>query len=213
MGYWKSSGGSLLTSFVLESKLNEKKAKEKVRSKLLKIWADVEDMEVDDNDFHEIISTLKNKRCHHILTDMLSDINENYSDGGTDYAVKIIQENLDKIQVEKSEFGADRHNFDVFESSNFFKEEYDKRINHPELFKGINCGLSNIDSKTFGWLPGQIIVFLAPSSGGKSVMLLNSAVHANKACGKKVLYMSFEMNSWLCLLRHVSLQFEIPYSQ
>ena len=213
LGYWKSSGGSLLTSFVLESKLNEKKAKEKVRSKLLKIWADVEDMEVDDNDFHEIISTLKNKRCHHILTDMLSDINENYSDGGTDYAVKIIQENLDKIQVEKSEFGADRHNFDVFESSNFFKEEYDKRINHPELFKGINCGLSNIDSKTFGWLPGQIIVFLAPSSGGKSVMLLNSAVHANKACGKKVLYMSFEMNSWLCLLRHVSLQFEIPYSQ
>jgi hypothetical protein len=53
---------------------------------------------------------------------------------------------------------------------------------------------------------------MAPSSGGKSVMLLNSAMHANKVCGKKVLYMSFEMNSWLCLLRHVALSFEIPYS-
>jgi lipocalin len=53
---------------------------------------------------------------------------------------------------------------------------------------------------------------LAPSSGGKSVMLLNSAVHANEVCNKKVLYMSFEMNSWLCLLRHIALTFEVPYS-
>jgi hypothetical protein len=43
-------------------------------------------------------------------------------------------------------------------------------------------------------------------------MLLNAAMHANKKCNKKVLYMSFEMNSWLCLLRHISLSFEIPYS-
>ena len=33
LGYWKSSGGSLFTSFVLESKLNEKKASDKVRAK------------------------------------------------------------------------------------------------------------------------------------------------------------------------------------
>ena len=61
-------------------------------------------------------------------------------------------------------------------------------------------------------MPGQIVVFMAPSSGGKSVMLLNSAIHANEFCNKKILYMSFEMNSWLCLLRHVSLAFEIPYN-
>ena len=97
-----------------------------------------------------------------------------------------------------------------FFSSNL---EYNKRLNHPEQFRGINCGISNLDEKTFGWLPGQIVVFLAPSSGGKSVMLLNSAMHANQVCKKKVLYLSFEMNSWLCLLRHVSLMFEIPYSQ
>jgi hypothetical protein len=124
-----------------------------------------------------------------------------------------MQDNLELIQEQKNEIGADRHSFDITQSANFFKEEYDKRINHPELFKGINCGISNIDSMTFGWLPGQIVVFLAPSSGGKSVMLLNAALHANKQCGKKVLYMSFEMNSWLCLLRHVSLSYEIPYSQ
>ena len=44
-------------------------------------------------------------------------------------------------------------------------------------------------------------------------MMLNAAMHANKQCNKNVLYMSFEMNSWLCLLRHISLSFEIPYSQ
>jgi len=99
------------------------------------------------------------------------------------------------------------------ESAEYFKEEYTKRVQQPELFHGIPCGLENIDKRTFGFLPGQIIVFLAPSSGGKSVMLLNSAVHANTVAKKNVLYMSFEMNSWLCMLRHVSLQYEIPYNQ
>jgi len=211
--YWSLSGGSLFTSFVLESKLNEKKVSEKVRAKIFSVWTEIQDLDIDENDFFELLSQIKEARCHQLLSEMLTNINEKYSEDGLDSTVKIIQDSLESIQSEKNEIGADRHNFDVNESSDYFKAEFDKRINHPELFRGIECGVSNIDTKTFGWLPGQIIVFLAPSSGGKSVMLLNSAMHANKKCGKKVLYMSFEMNSWLCLLRHISLSFEIPYSQ
>ena len=144
---------------------------------------------------------------------MLTQVSANYDDGKLDSSLEILSKGLETISNEKNEIAADRHNFDANQSSTFFKEEYDKRFFQPELFKGINSGLSNIDSKTFGWLPGQIIVFLAPSSGGKSVMMLNAAMHANKQCNKNVLYMSFEMNSWLCLLRHISLSFEIPYSQ
>ena len=212
LDYWNESGGSLFTSLVLESKMNAYRITERQRGKLLTIWQEVSDVDIDDNDFHEITTQLKNRRCLKLLSKMFSEGHEKLSTEGLSSTVQVIQENLDHIQVQMNEVGGDRHNFDITQSSEFFKTEYDKRINHPELFKGINCGVSNIDEKTFGWLPGQIVVFLAPSSGGKSVMLLNAAMHANKVCNKKVLYMSFEMNSWLCLLRHISLSFEIPYS-
>jgi hypothetical protein len=52
---------------------------------------------------------------------------------------------------------------------------------------------------------------LAPSSGGKSVQLLNWANYANTICNKNILYFSFEMDVWLCMLRHISLAFRIPY--
>ena len=211
--YWIESGGSLFTSYVLESKFQEYKVGEKTKVKLLTLWSEVEDTDVNENDFYEITSQLKNKYCLRLLSKMLSDGYEQLNSNGLDESLKVIQKNLDQIQEQKNEIGGDKHSFDVAESSTFFETEYDKRLNHPDLYKGIECGISNIDDKTFGWLPGQIVVFLAPSSGGKSVMLLNSAIHANKKCGKKVLYMSFEMNSWLCLLRHVSLSYEIPYSQ
>jgi len=212
LDYWSESGGSLFTSLVLESKMNAYKLSERQRGKLLTLWQEVSDAEIDDNDFHEISTQLKNRRCLKLLSKMFTEGHEKLSSEGLTSTVQVIQENLDQIQVQMNEIGGDRHNFDITQSSDFFRTEYDKRIKHPELFKGINCGVSNIDEKTFGWLPGQIVVFLAPSSGGKSVMLLNAAMHANKVCNKKVLYMSFEMNSWLCLLRHVSLSFEIPYS-
>lgn len=211
--YWQESGGSLFTSYVLESKFQEYKVGEKTKIKLLTLWSEIEDTDVDENDFFEITSQIKKRYCLKLLSQMLSEGYDQLNSNGLDDSIKVIQKKLDQIQEQKNEIGGDKHSFDIAESSTFFESEYDKRLNHPELFKGIECGVSNIDEKTFGWLPGQIVVFLAPSSGGKSVMLLNSAIHANKKCGKKVLYMSFEMNSWLCLLRHVSLSYEIPYSQ
>jgi replicative DNA helicase len=161
--YWSASGGSLFTTFVLESKLNEKKVSEKVRAKIFSVWTEIQDLDIDENDFFELTSQLKEARCHQLLSGMLSDINEKYNESGLDSTVKVIQDSLEAIQQEKNEIGADRHNFDVNESSDYFKAEFDKRVNHPELFRGIECGVSNIDTKTFGWLPGQIIVFLAPS--------------------------------------------------
>ena len=41
--YWMESGGLLFTSFVLESKLEKYKVSEKNRTKLLSLWADVQD--------------------------------------------------------------------------------------------------------------------------------------------------------------------------
>lgn len=217
LDYWESSGGSLFTSYVLESKFLEYNVSDKIKAKILNIWTEILDADTDDNNFHEIVTQLKNKQCLRLLSEMMTESNNKLSNPsentGISEAVNVIMGKLDHIQSEMNETHTDIQNFDVSQSADFFNLEYNKRLNHPEQFRGINCGISNLDEKTFGWLPGQIVVFLAPSSGGKSVMLLNSAMHANQVCKKKVLYLSFEMNSWLCLLRHVSLMFEIPYSQ
>jgi replicative DNA helicase len=176
-------------------------------------WQEVEDYDVNENDLHSVVYQLKDNKCLSLLGEMLTDGNEKLSSEGLKSSIASIEKHLDIINNEMAEFSADIQTLDVSESAEYFAAEYSKRIDHPELFQGIPCGLENIDSRTFGWLPGQIIVFLAPSSGGKSVFLLNSAIHANTKANKKVLYMSFEMNSWLCMLRHISLQYEIPYSK
>ena len=211
--YYKASGGSLFTSFVLESKIVEEAIPDKGRGRLMTLWADIESIDTDPNNLHEVIHQIKNRHCLRILKDMFADGLNELETTGVSGAVNIIQEKLEKINEQMNEFASDIHNIDVSESAEYFKEEYIKRVQQPELFHGIPCGLENIDKRTFGFLPGQIIVFLAPSSGGKSVMLLNAAVHANTVAKKNVLYMSFEMNSWLCMLRHISLQYEIPYNQ
>ena len=210
--YYKASGGSLFTSFVLESKIVEEAIPDKGRGRLMTLWADIESIDTDPNNLHEVIHQIKNRHCLRILKDMFADGLNELETTGVSGAVNIIQEKLEKINEQMNEFASDIHNIDVSESAEYFKEEYIKRVQQPELFHGIPCGLENIDKRTFGFLPGQIIVFLAPSSGGKSVMLLNAAVHANTVAKKNVLYMSFEMSSWLCMLRHISLQYEIPYN-
>ncbi len=207
--YWTESGGSLLTEFALEHALANTKFNDRVRGNFMVYWQEVEDFDINENDLHSVVSQLKDKKCLNLLSEMLTDGSEKLTSEGLKSSIVSIEKHLDVINNEMAEFSADIQTLDVSESAEYFEAEYLKRIEHPELFQGIPCGLENIDSRTFGWLPGQIIVFLAPSSGGKSVFLLNSAIHANTKANKKVLYMSFEMNSWLCMLRHISLQYEI----
>jgi replicative DNA helicase len=210
--YWRDSGGSLLTQNVLEAKMIESAMKDKSRAKFLTLWAAIEDFEVDDNDLHELLTQLKNRHCMRLMNNLFKEGAATLTEEGLQEALIVLQEHMDAVQEQLNEIGGDIERLEISGALDYFETEYRKRIEQPELYRGIPCGLEEIDSKTFGWLPGQIVVFLAPSSGGKSVMLLNSAMHANKQ-GKKVLYFSFEMNSWLCLLRHLSLQFKIPYSQ
>jgi replicative DNA helicase len=212
MDYWKVSN-SLFTDLVLESTLDSKKIPSGHRKKFFSLWSLIEECDVDENNFYEITSQLKNRQALKIFSSSLQESASKLKTNTIKEAINVIENSLASINNELLDYVNEKQSFDVTESSTFFENEYNKRLNSPELFKGINCGISNIDNKTFGWMPGQIVVFLAPSSGGKSVMMLNSALHANKVCGKKVLYMSFEMNAWLCMLRHIALSFEIPYDQ
>ena len=213
LDYWNKSGGSLFTEYTFELSLLELNHSEKIKSNFMIYWSEIITYDIDENDIYSVISQLKDRRSLVLLSEMLDDGEKKLVTDGLKASISVFEKYLDTINNEMSDFSSDIQNIDVSQSAEYFEAEYTKRINQPELFQGIPCGLENIDSRTFGWLPGQIIVFLAPSSGGKSVFLLNSAIHANTKANKKVLYMSFEMNSWLCMLRHISLQYEIPYSK
>lgn len=117
--YYKSSGGSLLTTYVLESKMIEHNVKDRSKAKLFTLWSEISDVDVDDNDLHEIVSLLKNKHCNKIFSDMLTQVGVNYDDGKLDSSLDILSKGLEAISSEKNEIATDRHNFDANQSSAF----------------------------------------------------------------------------------------------
>jgi replicative DNA helicase len=211
--YYKKNDVSSYTDFVFQHKLNSSGISESDRAKFVLLWSEINDCDVNSDDLPQIIEELKKRQALRLIKQMMDDASENLVNKSIDDTYKSITEAVEQLDNELNDRGGEAHTLDISDSSEYFEIEYTKRIQNPELYKGITCGIKELDSKTFGFLPGQIVVFLAPSSGGKSVFMLNAALHANEVAKKNVLYMSFEMNSWLCLLRHISLKFEIPYAQ
>jgi replicative DNA helicase len=213
LNYSKSTGGYKLTETVLESLLVKKNVKESTRQKFLSVWYEIQSEDTTVDELPYLISLLKDRYCLSLFKELV-DKNTNYAQN--DQVKDMISSMVDYANLmseEQEEFSKDKEQFDMTEAHEFFIDEYEKRLEDPDQFKGINIGLSNIDSKTFGFFPSQLIVLLAPSSGGKSVQMLNWAVYAHQVCKKKVMYFSFEMSSRLCKLRHASLISEINFEK
>lgn len=210
--YFTESGGLLFTDLVLDNALISKNAKDKVKSVFVSLWAEIQDTDIDLNDFHAVIMSIKRNYALKLMSEMFQTGKEVLSDNGINDTIEVMRDYISNISNEMLDYPNEKREFDIAQISSYFQEEYEKRIQYPELYRGIECGLSMIDSHTFGWMPEQLIVLLAPTGGGKSIQMLNWAMHANKVQNKKVLYFSFEMSGWLCLMRHLSLCFKIPYS-
>ena len=93
--YWEESKGSLVTSFVLESKLNEHKVKEIDRRKLVSLWDEIENSDCDENDFFEVISQLKKFAGLRNLTIAFEETNEYLSEGNLKKTIETIQDKID----------------------------------------------------------------------------------------------------------------------
>ena len=211
MKYFEESGGSLLSRSVLENRLVKVKVSDLDKGKYMLAWEKIQEQDDDPNEFYDLLLQLKQNLALQFFNLMFKQGHETMAENGLEEAVELVQENLDKVKEEMLLLEAARQNIDITEGADFFEQEYKKRRDHPEKYRGIHCGLKDIDDRTFGFLPGQLITVLAPSSGGKSVQLLNWAYYAHSVCNKNVLYFSFEMDIWLCMLRHLSLAFRIPY--
>jgi len=203
---------ALITKTILEDRLSKANIDAKSRAKYLEVWEQIEIEDYDANELPYLIEELKSKRCWRLWNNMHQVGHQKSVDESLEAGINAVQSIIDEIHEELADYGTEKQRIDVTLASEYVKEEYNRRLNDPASYKGVECGLSAIDEKTFGWMGGQLIVLLAPSSGGKSVQLLNWAHHAHKNQQKNVLYFSFEMDLWQCLLRHLSLAYQIPYS-
>jgi replicative DNA helicase len=71
---------------------------------------------------------------------------------------------------------------------------------HPEKHRGCLCGILPVDSKTRGFRPGQLTVFVGIHGGYKSTMMVNVA-HGLREKGHNVLYASLEMEQKIVSLK------------
>ena len=211
VSYSNESSGSLLTNDVFTSKINELNASDDLKSDILSEWMDIQKSTSSNDDFHQFIQELKTNHASKLLDSELSVLQQNLKEKGLKTAVSTFQLGLDKINNEFSLYDTEKKVIDISNRADEFAREYNLRFSNKDKYKGITFGIPDIDDATFGIFPGQVVVLLAPSSGGKSVQMMNWAIHANKVCKKKVLYFSFEMDAWLCELRHISNLFEVPY--
>jgi replicative DNA helicase len=211
--YHEESSGSLLTYDVFNKRINESNIKDALKSDVISCWIDVQEQKCNTDDYYQLLQEIKHLHAEKLLDCSLTSLQNNLTEKGLKDSIEEMQAALDEIHGEFSEFSIERTTFNITERADDFAKEYLKRIKNADKFGGIMSGIPSIDEKTMGWFPGQLIVFLGPTAGGKSVQLLNAAVNANRISKKNVLYFSFEMDAWHCELRTLANILNIPYDQ
>lgn len=202
---------SLFTYNVMENKLIDSRQSDLVKESYAVLWQDIQSQEIDENNLHEWCMQLRKNKAVKEVGELFVKGQEKISTEGLENAIQYIDDQVDSVKNELSDVFIEKHNFSLNNASEYFQTEYLKRIRNKDKYTGIPSGFSLLDNKTHGWFGGQVVVFLGPSAGGKSTMLLNLAHNAFMS-KKNVLYFSFEMDAWTCLLRHISRLYEIDVS-
>lgn len=79
-----------------------------------------------------------------------------------------------------------------------FMEEFTKR--KSDGYAGVQSGFTQLDRKTLGWKPSQLIILAARPSMGKTALALNFAINASMT-GKSVAIFSLEMAKYDLIAR------------
>lgn len=209
--YYRDSGGFRVTEDILSNILIQKNVSKEAINKILGVWYDILEEETDINEVPYLAQLLKDRYCVQLQSEMIDKITPLVENDQVQESIETMNTYLNIMYEERDDEKNQKKYFDMSDAKNFFLQEYDERVINQEYYRGVYCGLSQIDSQTFGFQPAQLITVLGPTSGGKSVLLLNWAHYAHTVCRKNVLYFSFEMTEWLCKIRHASLIGEVPF--
>ena len=67
LDYFQESGGSLITSYVIEAYLNKFNTPARIKGKVLILWEEIQAIDIDPNNFHELAKDLKEVSDIYIL--------------------------------------------------------------------------------------------------------------------------------------------------
>ena len=95
--YYSESGGSLVTSLVLDVKFREHKVSDSLKRKFITLWDEIENTEFNENEFHQIVTLLKNNQGLRNLTDAFTSTSNHLANGELKSSIEIIQKKIDEI--------------------------------------------------------------------------------------------------------------------
>lgn len=83
---------------------------------------------------------------------------------------------------------------DIYKMGDETDEVLERRMQNPEQIPGLETGWTEFDKKTMGFQPGDLVIVVAPSKTGKSVILTNWATKFGIYDQLPILYIDTEMS-------------------
>lgn len=197
-----------LTEQSLEIILGRLRVKDKARGPIMAVFTLAKDEPIDESETEIIFDELKVMLGARKYSELLGAVQSL----SWDEAVLAMKENIGDVAkyLEDDETVWRRVRMD--ESTDSFLKEYDTNLNDPDLRNTVLSGVKSLDDTTGGFAKGQLVSLLAPSSGGKSLVLIDWAIRAHLA-GHDVLYFSFEMDAWQVQKRYIAHVSGVDYSK
>lgn len=182
----------LLSQEALENKIKQSKSDSK-SNKILSLFIQCLVLDIDHNAFPTLLQQLKSNKMTVVIQDIMHTIDFSLK---TEDSIDTFEKIKDKILQTEAELIKNTH---LGNKTYMLNKEYtdilstysDKKAN-PEKYKGIEVGLSPIDTITNGFKPSTCNVVVGASGAGKSVILLNWAAEVYKR-GYNILFFSLEM--------------------
>ena len=164
--YFQNSGGSLLTHEVFNARVADSNLTNEQKSDFVSVWMDIHKEEPTIDDLYHTITEIKHEYASKLLEGALSNLQENLLDKGIKPATNSMIAELNAVYDQFIEIDTERTRFDITERATKFEEEYLYRKQNKDKFTGVPSGIPDIDEETGGFMPGQLIVWLAPTGGG-----------------------------------------------
>lgn len=131
---------------------------------------------------------------------------------GDPYAVKDFLQ--DSIHQQRSR---EQHDIEILDLRGDFKRRFKyikKARENPEIVKGIESGIDpRFDDELSGYSPGGLYIFVANTSGGKSICMQDQAVFMAVELDKKVAFITNEMTAEETAFRMDARISQIRYSK
>ena len=165
----------------------------KYRDDLLAAYDTAKDVDTTGIDFEFLVNDFKNSvletQYKHHLQEATSKIQKGLTTNSLTYLKSALFE-LDKLQRQENQ---------LYEISEFIPE-LKETYGAFDVPMGITSGIAEVDELTWGWKPGDLILLLAGTGGGKSTTLMNFAYAGYKA-HNNVLFVQSETDYRLLMNR------------